>query len=352
MPSHSLGRWNGERDSALDEINHAHASVGGSARGRRYATQQINHAYAVLLSSQFQGFCRDLHSECIDHVVAATPVYVQVVLREQFLYGRKLDTGNPNPGNIGADFGRFGLIFWDEVLAIHMPNRRRREYLEELNAWRNAIAHQHFDPAKLGGRTALHLATVQQWRSSLKHLATVFDTVHEVAPVRNAGRASLVCVTNSEDEMSNSATIQVGDVVRFNYGKAKVTGVVKEDRGGIGIKGRKLYLIDFSSDPEHTSQIELPAELLEQPPTWVILNLEGASPSIVHGHNVSSITDPGGGSELILNFIQAFPDDLYACQVSANREVSYRIIQKTPWSVRLQIDEPTPERVKIVCYEL
>src|SRR4051794_1624106 len=107
MSSHSLSRWEVERSRAIDEIAFAHASVGGSGRGRRYATHQINQAYAVLLSSQFQGFCRDLHSECIDYIVAETPIHLQIVLREQFLYGRKLDTGNPNPGNIGADFGRF-----------------------------------------------------------------------------------------------------------------------------------------------------------------------------------------------------------------------------------------------------
>ena len=70
MPSHSLVRWNGERADALDEIENAHVMVGGTERGRRYATQQINYSYAALLSGHFQGFCRDLHSECVDHVVA------------------------------------------------------------------------------------------------------------------------------------------------------------------------------------------------------------------------------------------------------------------------------------------
>jgi hypothetical protein len=37
-----LIRWNGERSAALDEIEDAHAVVGGTERGRRYATQQIN----------------------------------------------------------------------------------------------------------------------------------------------------------------------------------------------------------------------------------------------------------------------------------------------------------------------
>ncbi len=65
MPSLSLQKWETIRSSELDEIENAHSSVGGTTRGRRYGTQQINQAYAVLLSSQFQGFCRDLHSECV-----------------------------------------------------------------------------------------------------------------------------------------------------------------------------------------------------------------------------------------------------------------------------------------------
>ena len=69
MSSVALHHWLTARASALDEIEQAHRSVGGTGRGRRYATQQINQAYAVLLSSQFQGFCRNLHEECADYLV-------------------------------------------------------------------------------------------------------------------------------------------------------------------------------------------------------------------------------------------------------------------------------------------
>jgi hypothetical protein len=76
MPSLALQDWSARRAAALDEIEHAHRSVGGTGPGRRYLTQQINQAYAVLLSSEFQGFCRDLHMECADHlvVVIASPL--------------------------------------------------------------------------------------------------------------------------------------------------------------------------------------------------------------------------------------------------------------------------------------
>jgi len=177
MPSKSLERWRGERFRNLDEIANAHLRVGGNQRGRRYATQQINHAYATLLSSQFQGFCRDLHSESIDHLVGAAPTTLEDVFRAQFLWGRKLDRGNPNPGNIGSDFDRLGLRFWPAVLLDIQQNDRRRELLEELNEWRNAIAHQDFDPGRLGGATTLHLASVRSWRSAINRLAQSFDNV-------------------------------------------------------------------------------------------------------------------------------------------------------------------------------
>src|SRR5437588_8061644 len=102
MPSLALQRCSSGRVAALNEIEHAHRSVGGAGPGRRYMTQHINQAYAVLLSSQFQGFCRDLHEECVSCLVV--PVVSAALLatyRNNLLFGLKLDAGNPNPGNIG-----------------------------------------------------------------------------------------------------------------------------------------------------------------------------------------------------------------------------------------------------------
>ncbi len=177
MPSNSLQRWRQERRIQLDEIVQAHRAVGGIGRGRRYATEQVNHAYAVLLSSQFQGFCRDLHTECVDHIVQKVPAPLQNVVRGEFVRDRKLNRGNPNPGNIGADFARLGLPIWDKVRAFDRRNDARRKLLDELNNWRNAIGHQDFDPAKLGGRTALRLQDVNGWRRACDQLVRAFDTV-------------------------------------------------------------------------------------------------------------------------------------------------------------------------------
>ena len=130
MPSQALQTWLTVRKQALDEIENAHRRVGGTRRGRRHATRQINYAYTVLLSSQFQGFCRELHDECIGLLVQwITPIGLRAAFERSLLLGRKLDTGNPNPGNLGADFGRFGFKFWNEVDQLDARNPDRRDQL-------------------------------------------------------------------------------------------------------------------------------------------------------------------------------------------------------------------------------
>lgn len=172
MPSAALTRWNAVAVAALDEIEVAHRAVGGAGRGRRYATLQVNHAYATLLSSQFQGYCRDLHSEAVASLVGnLAPVAVRPVVRAVLVQGRKLDQGNPNPGNLGSDFGRLGMNFWPVVNALDLRNPRRQAGLETLNTWRNAIAHQ--DWSKVG--PSLQLGTVQSWRAACQALAGYFD---------------------------------------------------------------------------------------------------------------------------------------------------------------------------------
>ncbi len=61
-------------------------------------------------------------------------------------------------------------------------------------------------------------------------------------------------------------TFRVGQLVTFKYGTRSVQGLVKEDRGPIGMKGRVLYLVEFRPEPPspHVSHIELPADQLKE----------------------------------------------------------------------------------------
>ncbi len=182
MPSRAYQRWRTERASALDQIARAHAAVGGSGPGRRYATLQVNHAYAVMLAAQFQGYCRDLHTECVDHLVAMiSHAPLQRLVRAEITRGRRLDQGNAQPASLGTDFGRLGTglgtAFWDDVDGHDPRSATCRAGLESLNAWRNAVAHQDFDPSKLGGIVTLRLSHVKRWRRQCRILARSFDGV-------------------------------------------------------------------------------------------------------------------------------------------------------------------------------
>jgi hypothetical protein len=131
-----------------------------------------------LLSAEFQGFCRDLHNECAEKLVESIkPVSLQAVLRSQCRYGRKLDTGNSNPGNLGADFNSYEFEFWPALLAVDPGNAAKRNRLHILSVWRNAIAHHDYDPAALGGTTSLTLPQVRNWRTDCEALALAFDGV-------------------------------------------------------------------------------------------------------------------------------------------------------------------------------
>jgi hypothetical protein len=49
-----------------------------------------------------------------------------------------------------------------------------------------------------------------------------------------------------------------GDLVSFLFGNGTVTGHIVEDRGRLGIGGRRLYGIRFEINPGDQSYIEVP----------------------------------------------------------------------------------------------
>lgn len=178
MPSDALHDWQTDRLPRLRnvEVDCLYLEALHAADPQR--VQEFIRSYAVLLSSEFQGFCRDLHSECADRLVdAITPVGLQTVLRLQCMYGRKLKTGNPTPGTLGADFNRFGFDLWPGVLALDPGHAARQHRLALLYAWRNVIAHHDYEAADLGGTTTLTITQVRDWQTDCDAFAVAFDAV-------------------------------------------------------------------------------------------------------------------------------------------------------------------------------
>jgi len=183
MGSSALAIWAGRRRDRVDELYTAHAAVGGTSRGRRTATVQLNWALALRLAGEFQGYARDLHDESIDILVAtAVTQNLQSVLQVTFALGRKLDQGNANPSSLQQDFSRLGVPILDRVKQADPRGDHLLKSLTDLNTARNAIAHSQ--PGKLasvlGGSPSLRLDHIKRWDVALKRLAVIIDRVTAV----------------------------------------------------------------------------------------------------------------------------------------------------------------------------
>jgi len=85
---------------------------------------------------------------------------------------RMLDPGNPTRQSISTDFARLGFDICADAGALDPRTPGRLRLLEELNSWRNAVAHQDWRNAS-GSSIKLH--DVRRWRSACSALALTFD---------------------------------------------------------------------------------------------------------------------------------------------------------------------------------
>ena len=162
MPSVALRDWQNVRMSRLTEVENQCLATFGIIPVPDLADENLR-GYVMLLSAHFQGFCRDLHSECIQAFARAAPAHLRLVIQIQCLAGRELDGANPKMESIRKDFDRFGL---DLAVAFgaNPANAMRVTHLGHLNLWRNYTAHHKTTPPLHGG--PFTLATVQGWRNS------------------------------------------------------------------------------------------------------------------------------------------------------------------------------------------
>ena len=69
--------------------------------------------------------------------------------------------------------------------------------------------------------------------------------------------------TVSPPQIAPSHTFRVGDRVRFLFGTTTLRGIIVEDRGAIGVGGRRLLRVQFSFLAEEPMFIEIPEDELE-----------------------------------------------------------------------------------------
>src|SRR5215471_19634198 len=110
MPSAALLRWQNERMPRLGEVDAQCATSLRRAPPRPALVEENLRGYVLLLSAHFQGFCRDLYTECAQVVVSRVRTRLQHLIQPQFLAHMKLGHGNPNLQNLRDDFERFGFV--------------------------------------------------------------------------------------------------------------------------------------------------------------------------------------------------------------------------------------------------
>src|SRR5437868_3449908 len=96
MPSASLLQWQNDRMPRLDEVDAQCAASLSLAPPQPNLAEENLRGYVLLLSAHFQGFCRDLYTECAQIIGSKVRRSLRSLIQAQFTTHRKRDHGNPN----------------------------------------------------------------------------------------------------------------------------------------------------------------------------------------------------------------------------------------------------------------
>jgi hypothetical protein len=182
VPSAALTRWQNDRTPRLNEVEAHCAAVEALAQPNPTFLDETLRGLVLHLSAHFQGFCRDLYTECSQIWIATIPAGLQATAQAQFSAKLALEKGNPNHNNIKGDFNRFGFL-------LNLQSPQQVTDLGRLNDWRNKAAHQGTQPVGGGAPAVLTLSIVRGWRASCDGLATSLDGIMYAELLRILGVA-------------------------------------------------------------------------------------------------------------------------------------------------------------------
>jgi hypothetical protein len=187
MPSAAFIRWQTDRTVRLNEVELHCAAVLALVPPNPTFLDETLRGFVMHLSAHFQGFCRDLYTQCAQIWIAAIPAGLKATAQAQFSAHLALEKGNPTYDNIKRDFNRFGFLL--DLRAADPLNPQRVTDLGHLNDWRNKAAHQGTQPLASGVPAALTLPLVQSWRAACAGLAASLDGVMYTELLRIMGGA-------------------------------------------------------------------------------------------------------------------------------------------------------------------
>jgi hypothetical protein len=187
MPSAALTRWQTDRMPRLNEVDAHCAAVLALVPPNLTFLDETLRGFVLLLSAHFQGFCRNLYTECTQIWIEAIPTGLKATAQAQCSAHLALEKGNPTYDNIKRDFNRFGFLL--DLQAAHPAGAQQVTDLGHLNDWRNKAAHQGTAPLGGGVPQVLTLPIVQGWRASCDGLATSLDGIMYAELLRMLGTA-------------------------------------------------------------------------------------------------------------------------------------------------------------------
>jgi hypothetical protein len=135
----ALQHWQNERKARLNEIEAHCTTAAALVPANVLLAEESLRGYVMLLSGHFQGFCRDLYTECAQVVTLRVPPALLATISMQFFAELKLNSNNPTVDTIRKDFQRFAIAL---DFTTDPANAPRVTHLGHLNKWRNAVAHQ------------------------------------------------------------------------------------------------------------------------------------------------------------------------------------------------------------------
>ena len=100
MPSAAFVRWQTDRMPRLDEVDAHCGAVLASVPPNPTFLDETLRGFVLHVSAHFQGFCRDLYTECSQIWIAAIPAGFRATAQAQFFTHLALEKGNPSYDNI------------------------------------------------------------------------------------------------------------------------------------------------------------------------------------------------------------------------------------------------------------
>jgi hypothetical protein len=173
MPSAALLKWQNERLPSLAHVDTQCAASVAAVPANPALIDENHRGYVLLLAAHFQGFCRDLHTECAQIIASKVRPSLEILFQSQFSARRELDRGNANAKSIIEDFSRFGFNMKTQLNGIAGAVAPKAN-LHTLDEWRNAAAHHNTSLPPGGPLTVL---LIRGWRNSCNLLATAFDNI-------------------------------------------------------------------------------------------------------------------------------------------------------------------------------